>query len=144
MVNQFGNPYVMSPYPQTLQFPQQQIPTANGKASVSNIKLAPNSSVLIADSIAPVIYKCVTDSLGNVTIETFDVTVHKDEEQVKQEQTELILADLVQRIERLENESNTKRNTTNEEHGTDKANLEYVKERKQSTSNVKSNDAKQS
>ena len=144
MVNQY-NPYAMPPYPQTLQFPQQQIPTANGKSSVENIKLAPNSSVLIADSTLPIIYRCVTDSLGNVTTSAFDISPHKDEEQIKKERTDLILADLVQRIERLENESITKRNNTdNAEYGSNKANVEHGKDRRESTGNGKSNDAKQS
>ena len=91
MLNQFGNPYQFNtiPYQQPFAqtFPQQQIPTANGRASVENIKLAPNSSMLIADSTQPIIYKCVTDSLGNVSTEMWDVSRHKDEEQVKKEKT---------------------------------------------------------
>ena len=144
MVNQFGNPYQQfNPYSQTFQ--QQQIPTANGRASVDNVKLAPNSSVLIADSTLPIIYRCVSDSLGNVTTTSFDITLHKDEEQVKKEQTDIILADLIKRIERLENEPNFKRSSTNdEEYEPNKADDEYGKNRKQSTGNGKSNYAKQS
>ena len=143
MVNQFGNPYQQfNPYSQT--FPQQQIPTANGRTSVDNVKLAPNSSVLIADSTLPIIYRCVSDSLGNVTTTSFDITLHKDEEQVKKEQTELILADLVKRIERLENESDIKGYADNAKSESDKADDEYGKNRKQSTGNGKSNYAKQS
>lgn len=148
MVNQFGNPYQQfNPYSQNFSqtFPQQQIPTANGRTSVDNVKLAPNSSVLIADSTLPIIYRCVSDSLGNVTTASFDITPHKDEEQAKKEQIEFILADLVQRIERLENESNTKWNNANDEkYESDKADDEYGKNRKQSTGNGKSNYAKQS
>ena len=146
-LNQFYPYQFQNPYQQNFQqtFPQQQIPTANGRASVENIKLAPNSSMLIADSTLPIIYKCVTDSLGNVSTEMWDVSKHKDEEQVKKEQTELILADLVQRIERLEHESTIKRSKSyDEEHGTDKADDEHDKERKQSTGNVKPNYTKQS
>lgn len=139
MINQY-NPYYMPTYSQTL--PQQQIPTANGRASADNIKLAPNSSVLVADSTLPIIYRCISDSLGNVTITSFDITPHKDEEQVKKEQTDVILADLVQRIERLEHESNTKWNNT--QHEPDKADVESFKERKQPTGNGKPTDAKQS
>ena len=143
MVNQF-NPYAM-PYSPTLQtFPQQQIPTANGKASVANIRLAPNSSMLIADSTLPIIYRCISDSLGNVTTDSFDITPHKEEEQIKAEQTEVVLSDLVRRIERLEYESNIKRNESHEEHGSNKADAEYGKNRKQSAGNGKSDDARQS
>lgn len=132
-----------SAYPQLMQsqlFPPQQIPTANGKASIDNIKLAPNSSVLIADSTQPIIWRCVSDSLGNVTSVAFDIVPHKDEEQVKKEQMELIVADLAQRIERLENEqSNTSRHqSTNEKYGSNKTDDANGKERKQSTGNGKS------
>ena len=144
MVNQF-NPYAM-PYPQALQtFPQQTIPTANGKASVGNIKLAPNSSMLIADSTLPIIYRCVSDSLGNVTTDAFDISPHKDEEQVQKEQTDIMIADLVRRIERLENESVAKWSKSSDaEHGTDKTDDEYDKSRKQSTGSNKPVNAKQS
>ena len=134
------NPFSNNPYQQTLS--PQQIPTANGRESVNNIKLPPNSSVLVADSTLPLIYRCVSDSLGNVSINCFDISPHKDEEQIKKEQTEIILADLVQRIERLENESVTKWNNT--QHEPSEANVESFKERKQPTGNGKPTDAKQS
>jgi hypothetical protein len=75
--------------------PAQQIPQANGKASIDLIRLAPNSSVLVADTTAPIVWRCTSDSLGNVTSEPFDITPHKDEEQILKESLE-------QRIERLE------------------------------------------
>jgi hypothetical protein len=84
--------------------PPQQILQAAGKQSVESIKLSPNSSVLIADSTRPIIYKCVSDSLGAVSIEMFDVTAHKDEEVIEKENLSAIVNDLRMRIERLENE----------------------------------------
>ena len=136
------NPYYSPTYPQNNMLPSQQIPIANGLESVKNIRMSPNSSALIADSQNPWIYKCISDSLGNVSTQIFDISPHKDEEQVKKEQNEIILADLVQRIERLENESNTKWNST--KHEPDKTDVESYKERKQPTGNGKPNDAKQS
>jgi hypothetical protein len=72
--------------------PAQQILQANGKSSIDMIRLAPNSSVLIADTTAPIVWRCVSDSLGNVTSEPFDITPHKEETKES----------LEQRIERLE------------------------------------------
>ena len=83
----------MYPYQNMLQ--PQQILQANGKASIDALRLAPNSSVLIADTTAPIIWKCVSDSLGNVTATAFDITLHKDEAQVEKES-------ILQRLERLE------------------------------------------
>ena len=64
------------PYPNVL--PAQQILQANGKASVDAIKMSPNSSVLIMDSTAPLIWLCVSDGLGNVTKTAYDISEHKE------------------------------------------------------------------
>ncbi len=37
--------------------PPQQILTAKGKESIDKLRMAPNSSVLIADETAPVVWK---------------------------------------------------------------------------------------
>lgn len=76
----YQNPYMpyQAPQFQSQILPPQQILTANGKASVDALKMSPNSSALIADSTAPIIWKCVSDSLGNVTAEAWDITRHVD------------------------------------------------------------------
>lgn len=83
--------------------PPQQILQANGKASIDAIRMSPNSSVLIADTTAPIVWKCVSDGLGNVTAEAFDITHHKTEEEVEKENTNNLLMDISTRLERLEN-----------------------------------------
>lgn len=115
MMNQYPyvNPYLapninMNPIQQNV-LPPQQILQAAGKQSVSALKMSPNSSALIADSTKPIIYKCISDSLGTTTIEAFDVIPHKDEEQVEQENIHEMISNLRVRIERLENESYSKR-----------------------------------
>lgn len=115
--------------------PAQQILQANGKASIDMIRLAPNSSVLIADTTAPIIWRCVSDSLGNITSEPFDIIPHKDEEQIRKESLE-------QRISRLEEfiyeQSNTTRNVNDEsEHKTSNA---VGKSRRKSSGDAKSGD----
>lgn len=123
-MNQF-NPYYGQYFTPNIQqniapvqnvLPPQQILQCNGKDSVKAIKLSPNSSVLIADSSRPIIYKCISDSLGAVSIETFDVSVHKDEEQVEQENLQVMISDLRTRIERLENESYIRRSQSESVH----------------------------
>ena len=77
------NPYQSyNPFPQ-VQFPQnvlpaQQILQANGKASIDALKMAPNSSVLIMDSTAPIVWLCTSDGLGNVSSIAYDITTHKE------------------------------------------------------------------
>lgn len=86
----------MYPY----QLPPQQILQANGKQSIDMIRLAPNSSVLIADQTAPIVWKCVSDSLGNVTAEPYDISPHKEETQ--EETITKMLAGIEERLARLE------------------------------------------
>ena len=133
-MNTFQNNFM---YPNVL--PAQQILQANGRASVNAMRMSPNSSALVADTNLPVVYKCTSDSLGNVTVEAFDISPHKDEEVVRQEN---ILASIDQRLKRLEDnyESLIKRNSESEfEYG--KANVGNVQKRKKSTNDVESDDA---
>ena len=83
--------------------PPQQILQANGKESIKAIRMSPNSSVLIADTTAPIVWKCVSDGLGNVTTEAFDISHHKTEEEVEKENTTNLLNQISERLERLEN-----------------------------------------
>ena len=82
--------------------PPQQILQANGKASIDAIRMSPNSSVLIADTTQPIVWKCVSDGLGNVTKEAFDISHHKSEEEVEKETTASLLNDISERLKRLE------------------------------------------
>ena len=70
------NPYSYGFQPNTL--PQQQIIQVNGKASVDMMQLAPNSSVLVMDTSAPIVWMCVSDGLGKVTATPSDISVHKE------------------------------------------------------------------
>lgn len=58
--------------------PPQQVVQANGKASISAIRMSPNSSVLIMDTTAPIVWLCTSDGLGNVTPVAYDIAPHKD------------------------------------------------------------------
>ena len=73
--------------------PAQQVVQANGKSSIDALRMAPNSSVLILDTTAPMVWLCTSDGLGNVTPIPYDITPH---EEVKQE------ADLEKRIAAIE------------------------------------------
>ena len=82
--------------------PPQQILQANGKASIDMIRMSPNSSVLIADTTQPIVWKCVSDGLGNVSSKAFDITPHKSEEEVEKENLNTILKNITERLEKLE------------------------------------------
>lgn len=92
--------------------PPQQILQANGKASIDLIRMSPNSSVLIADTTHPIVWKCVSDGLGNVSAKPFDIIPHKTEEEVEKETLTNTLNKISERLEKLEAnyESFTNRN----------------------------------
>ena len=60
--------------------PAQQVKTAAGRASIDKLRMAPDSSVLIMDTTAPIVWLCVSDGLGNVTSEPYDISPHKEEQ----------------------------------------------------------------
>lgn len=68
--------YGYQPAPSALQ--QEQVTQVNGKASVEQIQLAPNSSKLVMDTTAPIVWLCVSDGVGRVTATPYDITEHKD------------------------------------------------------------------
>ena len=94
------------------QLPPQQILQANGKSSLESLRMSPNSSVLIADSMNPIVYRCISDGLGNVTTEAYDIIPHKSEEQIEKENMLVTLTQINERLQRLEEnyESITSRN----------------------------------
>ena len=104
------NPYFYQQNYQQQQnyLPQQQIIQVNGKASVDTIQLAPNSSVLVMDTSAPIVWMCVSDGIGKVTSTPYDIVAHKEEPPVDMASVETRILRLEQIIAemRSQNESN--------------------------------------
>lgn len=70
MYNQFFSPNML---------PAQQVIQVNGKASVEALRMAPNSSVLVMDTTAPMVWLCTTDGIGSLTATPYDITLHIEE-----------------------------------------------------------------
>ena len=70
MYNQFFAPNML---------PAQQVIQVNGKASVEALRMAPNSSVLVMDTTAPMVWLCTTDGIGSLTATPYDITLHIEE-----------------------------------------------------------------
>ncbi len=68
----FQNPYFQA----NPQLQPQQVIQVNGKASVDQLKLAPNSSLLAMDTTAPIVWLCKTDSVGAIFAQPYDITPH--------------------------------------------------------------------
>lgn len=69
MYNQFFAPNML---------PAQQVIQVNGKASVEALRMAPNSSVLVMDTTAPLVWLCTTDGIGSLTATPYEITPHKE------------------------------------------------------------------
>lgn len=70
MYNQFFTPNML---------PAQQVIQVNGKSSVEALRMAPNSSVLVMDTTAPLVWLCTTDGIGSLTTTPYDITPHIEE-----------------------------------------------------------------
>ncbi len=94
----YNNNIFQSQQPQMHQLnvlPQQQIIQVNGKASVDTIQLAPNSSILVMDTSAPIVWMCVSDGVGKVTSTPYDIVVHEEKPPID-------ISDVEKRLENVE------------------------------------------
>ena len=91
---------------QTNALPPQQVLQANGKASIDALRMSPNSSALIMDSTAPIVWLCTSDSLGNVSSTPYDISPHRDTPPVDVNSMETRLATVEASITKLWEEWN--------------------------------------
>lgn len=111
MYNPYQQQYSMFQNPQNI-LPQQQIMQTNGKPTFDTFRMPPNSSILIADTSAPIVWKCTSDGLGNVSSEAFDITPHKDASVLDVSAITTILSEMNTRITKLEEMNNEKSTTS--------------------------------
>lgn len=96
-------PFTQSIYPQLPQV-QQEVVKVNGRGGVDAYQLPPNSSALLLDTTAPIVWLVQTDGAGYKSATPYDITPHEEEAPMKS---------LEDRITRLEELVNAKSNTTN-------------------------------
>lgn len=91
-------------YLQNLMMPQQQeVVKVNGKNGVDAFQIAPNSSALLLDTTASIVWLVQTDGAGYKTSTPYDITPHVPEEEVQ-------FKSLEERITKLEETINAKSN----------------------------------
>lgn len=106
MYNQFGSPFNMQfmpqyqPWGQNLQ--RQEIVKVNGQNGAKAFQMAPNSSALLLDESAPIIWLVQTDGAGYKTEVPYSITPY-------QAQIEPDINSLEERIRRLEDMINDKK-----------------------------------
>lgn len=100
----YQTPYAYAnPYP---NYNHQQIIKVHGKNGADTYQMTPNSSVLLLDETAPLVYLAQTDGAGYKTISVYDIQPHKEVPPVS-------MQDLEQRIIRLEEAIKNEPNSSN-------------------------------
>ena len=104
MYNPYQMPLFQNNFNQMQQniLPQQNIMQSNGKPTFDTYRMAPNSSMLIADTSEPIVWRCTSDGLGNVSMEPFDISPHKEKQTLDNESLLTIITEINNRVTKLE------------------------------------------
>ena len=97
--------------------PKQQAKKVKGLKAAQSIMMDKDSSICILDEDEPIMYFCYTDSFGNLTVDSYDISPHQSEEEKQTAQILSALQLMNQRLEKLEarlNESDTCEDGQNE------------------------------
>ena len=85
----------------------QEVVKVSGRGGAEAYQLAPNSSSLLLDTTAPMVWLVQTDGAGYKTLIAYDIKPHEEEKPVDHYKT------LEERIAKLEELVNGKSNTSN-------------------------------
>ena len=99
-----GNPYQYFQPTQNVTAPMRtEVTKVRGRQSAMSINLAPNSSILLLDETAPIVWLCTSDGIGTVTAIPYDIAPHEDKPSID-------IGSLEERISKLEETINAKSN----------------------------------
>lgn len=77
-MNNYVNPY----WPNTSILQKQEVVQVSGRNGAEMYQMGPNSSALLLDSTAPIVWLKVTDGAGYPTITAYDIALHQEPKQV--------------------------------------------------------------
>lgn len=133
--NAYQNPYSQMPQPYTSQsffnqpsqniLPPQQVIQVNGKQSVDAIRMSPNSSVLLMDNSAPIVWLCVSDGVGNVTSTAYDIMKHQETPPVDTKSLEMRVSKLEEIINDQSHVTSSEQSSNAEKPAEHKADAKY-------------------
>ena len=83
--------------PNNQYLPRTEVIKVNGQAGANNLHMAPNSSMLVLDETAPIVWYAQTDGTGYLTVTPFDISPHQSQQQIN-------INVLAERISKLEEE----------------------------------------
>lgn len=105
------------PYLQNLMIPQgqpQEVIKVNGKGGVDAYQMLPNSSALLLDTTASIVWLVQTDGAGYKTSTPYDITPHQSEEVTQYKSLEERIAKLEESINAKSNVKSTTRKSESE------------------------------
>lgn len=76
-MNNYQNMYNYNPYGYN-RFPTYEVIKVNGKPGVDAFQMGPNSSVLLLDETANIVWLAQTDGAGYKTATPFDIVPHQE------------------------------------------------------------------
>lgn len=82
---------------------QNQIINVNGENGARAYQMMPNSSALLLDTSAPIIWLAQTDGAGYKSLTAYDITPHKEPEPINYN-------DIISRLEKVEEKLNEQSN----------------------------------
>lgn len=77
----------------------------NGRGGAEAFSMAPNSSIILLDETAPIVWLKTTDGAGYPTLTPYDISPHKDQEAINLQNMQS-LEERISRLEAVINESN--------------------------------------
>lgn len=89
------------------QIAQQNVVEVTGRGGAEAYSLGPNSSVLLLDNTAPIVWLVKTDGAGYKSLKPYDIKEHEEKPPVDH------YKELDERISKLEDTINAKSNTSN-------------------------------
>lgn len=101
------NNYLNSYWPNST-LPKQEVIQVSGRNGAEMFQMGPNSSVLLLDTTAPMIWLKVTDGAGYPTITAYDIAPHQEPKQVDLTALEERLLKLEEKVNE-QSESNPER-----------------------------------
>ena len=94
-MNYMGAQAAMNPYQGIAAAQQMQVIKVNGEGGANAFSMGPNSSALLLDTSGTMIWAVTTDGAGYKTVVPYDISPHRNQEQIA-------VKSLEDRIKRLE------------------------------------------
>lgn len=98
---------VMNPVIPAINAPQMDIQKVNGEESARAFPMGPNSSVILLDTVQPLIWVVTTDASGYKSINPFTITPYVPEEPVSPADLKIQMSEISTRLDKIEERMNS-------------------------------------